>query len=221
MDREKKNSLKQRRLKSSSDSRSARIFTDEEMEMTVKELARLEKEKSEENGSRRRVRRLKKKQRNYSESCPLFLGEDSLFADQQLVKEHSKKLSTKELNKEKADRDWIQLYKFVEEMDFANNEVQSPDFEGNFEKDQNSAFRKRIRRIKVSETDPIILGRILAGCSVNILYACFAATSGLKWREVDSDESIFLSVTNQELTIVGQTTAFVKLEVLKHPVKLD
>ena len=30
-----------------------------------------------------------------------------------------------------------------------------------------------------------------------------------------------MSATNHELTIVGQTTAFVKLEVLKHPVKLD
>ena len=95
-------------------------------------------------------------------------------------------------------------------------------------------MRNRIRRIKVSETDPIILGRILAktgnkrvpfvadtGCSVNILPACFAAISGLKWRDVDSDESTFMSATNHELTIVGQTTAFVKLELIKHPVKLD
>ena len=93
MDREKKKSLKQRRLKSSSDSRSVRIFTDEEMEMTVKELARLEKEKSEENWSRRKVRGLKKKQRNYSESCPLSPGEASLFAEQPLMKGHSKELS--------------------------------------------------------------------------------------------------------------------------------
>ena len=69
-------------------------------------------------------------------------------------------------------------------MDFENNEVESPDFEGNFEKDPNSEFRKRIRRIKTSETEPIILGRILAkignksvpfvvdtGCTVNILPA--------------------------------------------------
>ena len=44
---------------------------------------------------------------------------------------------------------------------------------------------------------------------------------GLRWREVDNDESSFKSVTNHELTIVGQTTAFVKLDVIKHPVKLD
>ena len=80
----------------------------------------------------------------------------------------------------------------------------------------------------------MILGRILAktgnkrvlfvadtGCSVNILPARFADVSGLKWRDVDSDESTFMSATNHELTIVGQTTAFVKLETIKHPVKLD
>ena len=107
-------------------------------------------------------------------------------------------------------------------------------FEGNLEKDMQSALRNRVRRIKVSENDPIILGRILAktgnkrvpfvadtGCSVNILPTRFAAISGLKWRDVDSNESTFISATNHELTIVGQTTAFVKLELIKHPVKLD
>ena len=108
------------------------------------------------------------------------------------------------------------------------------DFEGNLEKDMQSALRNRVRRIKVSENDPIILGRILAktgnkrvpfvadnGCSVNILPARFAAISGLKWRDVDSDESTFMSATNHELTIVGQTTAFVKLELVIYPVKPD
>ena len=94
MDREKNKCVKQRRIKSSS----SRIFTDEEMEMTVKELARLEKEKSEEIGSRRRVRRLKK------ESCPLSPGEASLFAEQPLVKGHSKKLSSEEMKKEKTGK---------------------------------------------------------------------------------------------------------------------
>ena len=122
----------------------------------------------------------------------------------------------------------------MEKYDFENNEVEPQDFEGNFEKDMQSALRNRVRRIKVSENDPITLGRILAktgnkrvpfvadtGCSVNILPARFAAISGLKWRDVDSDESTFMSATNHELTIVGQTTAFVKLESIKHPVKLD
>ena len=121
------------------------------------------------------MRRLKK------ESCSLSLGDDSLFAEQPLVKGHSKKLSSEEMKKEKAEEDWIQLCKFVEEMNFESNEFESSDFEGNFEKDPNSELRKRIRRIKVSETEPIILGRILSksgnkrvpfvadtGCSVNI-----------------------------------------------------
>ena len=59
------------------------------------------------------------------------------------------------------------------------------------------------------------------GCSVNFLPARSADVSGLKWRDVDSDESTFMSATNHELTIVGQTTAFVKLELVKHPVTFD
>ena len=78
LDKEKKKVSKQRRIKTSS----SRIFNDEEMEMTVRELARLDKEKSEEIGSKKRVRRLKK------ESCSLSLGDDSLFAEQPLVKGH-------------------------------------------------------------------------------------------------------------------------------------
>ena len=74
----------------------------------------------------------------------------------------AKKLSSEEMKKEKAEEDWIQLCKFVEEMSFESNEVEASDFEGNFEKDPNSEFRKKIRRIKVSETEPIILGRILS-----------------------------------------------------------
>ena len=141
------------------------------------------------------------------------------------------------VNKEKADRerDLKELCKFIEEHDFENNKVEPQDFEGNFKRDMNLALRKRIRRVKISETDPIILGRILAktgnrrvpfvadtGCSVNILPArWFAAISGLKWQDVDKDESTFMSATNHELTIVGQTTTFVKLDSIKHPVKIQ
>ena len=84
------------------------------------------------------------------------------------------------MKKEKSEQDWIQLCEFVEEMNFETNEVEASDFEGNFQKDSNSKFRKRIRRIKTCETEPIMLGRILAktgskrvpfladtGCSVN------------------------------------------------------
>ena len=98
----------------------------------------------------------------------------------------------------------------------------------------NSNFRKRVRRIKASETGPIMLGKILAktgskhvpfcadtGCSVNLLPARFAAAGGLRWRELDKDESTYRSVTNEDLTIIGQTTAFIKLDLIKHPVRLD
>ena len=83
--------------------------------MTVKELARIAKENLEENESRKRVRRVKKKQRKNSESCPLSLGEASLSAEPSPVKGRSRKLSTKELNKEKADRERNELCKFLEE----------------------------------------------------------------------------------------------------------
>ena len=59
------------------------------------------------------------------------------------------------------------------------------------------------------------------GCSINILTVRFAASRGLRRGELDKDKSTFLSVTNEELTIIGQTTAFIKLDVVKHPVKLD
>ena len=140
------------------------------------------------------------------------------------------------VNKEKADRerDWKELCKFIEEHDFENNKVEPQDFEGNFKRDMNSALRKRIRRVKISETDPIILGRILAKtgnrrvpfvadtrCSVNILPARFAAISGLKWQDVDKDESTFMSATNHELTIVGQSTTFVKTFKPKTPFEVS
>ena len=88
-------------------------------------------------------------------------------------------------------------------------------------------MRNRVRRIKVSENDPIILRRILAKtgnkrvpfiadtvCLVNIIPARFAAVSGLKWRDVDSDESTFKSATNHVLTIVGQTSVWKKSNIL-------
>ena len=69
--------------------------------------------------------------------------------------------------------------------------MEPQDFGGDFERDPQFALRKRIRRIKVSDTDPIILGRILArtgnkrvpliadtGCSVNIIPARFAEMEG-------------------------------------------
>ena len=38
---------------------------------------------------------------------------------------------------------------------------------------------------------------------------------------MDKDESTYRSVTNEDLTIIGQTTAFIKLDLIKHPVMLE
>ena len=114
-------------------------------------------EKLQEKVSKKRIRRIKKKN-----SCQLSPGVASSFVESSPVKGSSRKLSTKEPNMEKADSDWIELCKFVKKYDFENKKVEPQDFEGDFERNPQSALRKRIRRIKVSETDPIILGRILA-----------------------------------------------------------
>ena len=120
-------------------------------------------------------------------------------------------------------------------MKFDTKEIEaSTDFEGTFKRDSNSNFRKRVSRIKASESDPIMFGKILAktgsrrvpfcadtGCSVNILPAKFAAAGGLKWKDLNKDESTYRSVTNEDLTIIGQTTAFIKLDLIKHPVMLE
>ena len=74
---------------------SSRIFDDYEMELTVRELARLERDKSEESGAKKRVRRLKQG------SCSSSVGDDSLFAGQPLVKGSSKQQSSEKMKKEK------------------------------------------------------------------------------------------------------------------------
>ena len=38
---------------------------------------------------------------------------------------------------------------------------------------------------------------------------------------MDKEESTYRSVTNEDLTIIGQTTAFIKLDVVKHPVMVE
>ena len=71
--------------------------------------------------------------------------------------------------------------------------MEAQDFGGEFVREPHSVLRERIRRIKVSQADPIILGRILARtgnkripffadtvCSVNIIPARFAAMAGLR-----------------------------------------
>ena len=59
------------------------------------------------------------------------------------------------------------------------------------------------------------------GLSVNIMPAKMAASGGLEWRELDLDEPSYKSVTNEDLEIVGQTSAYIKLEKFKTPIRLD
>ena len=112
-----------------------KIFTVNEIAEQMNELERMAEEKLQEKVSKKRVRRVQKKK---NESCPLSPGVVSSSAEPSPVKGHSRKLSTEELNKEKADRDWIEFCKFVEKYDFENNEVEPQDFEGNFERDPQS-----------------------------------------------------------------------------------
>ena len=108
-------------------------------------------------------------------------------------------------------------------------------FRGFHAKDPNSRLRKIISRIKKQTlSDPVMKGKIMnatggrssrfccdTGCSANIMPAKMAAGGGLKWRELDPDEPAYKSVTNEELEIVGQTSAWVKLEKLKTPIRLN
>ena len=91
------------------------------------------------------------------------------------------------------------------------------DFEGIFTRDPDSKFRKMIQRVKSTQSDPIMKGKIMArtsgrrtkfcadtGCSVNIMPAKLAQAGGLKWGELDWDESTYKSVTNKEMTIIAR-----------------
>ena len=122
-----------------------------------------------------------------------------------------------------------------EEMDLGTKEVEGKgDFQGTFTRDPDSKFRKIVQRVKSTQSDPIMKGRIMArtggrrikfcadtGCSVNIMPAKLAAAGGLKWGELDWDESTYKSVTNEDLTIIGQTKAFIKLDLVKTPIMLE
>ena len=92
-----------------------------------------------------------------------------------------------------------------------------------------------INRIKTRTlSDPVMKGKIInatggrlvrfcadTACSINLMPAKIVASNGLKWREPDVDEPSYKSVTNEDLTIVGQTSAYVKLHSFKTPVRLE
>ena len=113
--------------------------------------------------------------------------------------------------------------------------VGTGDFRGVYPKDMDSKLRRIINRIKSKTvSDPVMKGKIInatggrwarfcagTGCSVNIMPAKMAASGGLKWRDLDLDEPSYKSVTNEDLDIVGQTSAYIKLEKFKTPVRMD
>ena len=108
------------------------------------------------------------------------------------------------------------------------------DFRGFHSKNPDSKYRKLISRIKAGYvSDPVMRGKMLnvtggrwarfccdTGCSTNIIPAKMAAAGGLKWRALDPDEPVYKSATHEQLEIIGQTTAYVKLEQVKTPVSI-
>ena len=103
--------------------------------------------------------------------------------------------------------------------------VGSGDFRGIYPKDLESKLCRIFKRIKSNIiSDPVIKGKIMnttggrwarfccdTGSSVNLMPAKMAAAGGLKWQTIDLDEPTYKSVTNEDLEIIGQTSAFVKL----------
>ena len=108
-----------------------------------------------------------------------------------------KNTSSKKTRKEKEE--WEEFVHFIEELDLGSRKAESEgDFEGNFTRDPDSKFRKMIQRVKSTQSDPIMKGKIMArtsgrrtkfcadiGCSVKIVPAKLAQAGGLKWDELD------------------------------------
>ena len=71
--------------------------------------------------------------------------------------------------------------------------------------------------MKSTQSDPIMKDRIVAitsdrrtkfcadtGCSVNMMPAKLGQAGGLKWGELDWDESTYKSVTNEDLQLLAR-----------------
>ena len=92
------------------------------------------------------------------------------------------KLSTLKSRKEKEE--WEEFMHFIEELELESTKADSEgDFKGIFTRDPYSNFRKMIKRVKSTQPDPIMKGKIMArtsgrrtkisadtGCSVNIMH---------------------------------------------------
>ena len=103
-----------------------------------------------------------------------------------------KNISSKKTRKEKDE--WEEFVHFIEELDLGSRKAESEgDFEGIFTRDPDSKFRKMIQRVKSTQSDPIMKGKIMArtsgrwtkscadtGCLLNIMAAKPAQAGGLK-----------------------------------------
>ena len=114
-------------------------------------------------------------------------------------------------HEEECDKEYRSLEEDFAEPNEKKEVKKKEDFEGTFTRDPNSKFRKMVQRVKSTQSDPTMKGKILArtggkrvpfcadtGCSVNILPAKLAAARGLKWMDLDRDESTYKSVTNED-----------------------
>ena len=109
------------------------------------------------------------------------------------------------------------------------------DFRGLYPTDPNSRYNALIKRIKENKlSDPTLKGKFLnrsrgkwfkfccdTGSSCNLMPIKMAALNGLEYTPLDDNEPNYSSVTNYRLEIVGQTTAFIRLEKVNKPIKLS
>ena len=91
-----------------------------------------------------------------------------------------------------------------------------------------------VNRVKEQNRDPTLKGKFLNKCrskwhkfccdtgsSCNLMPVRMAALNGLEFTPLDENEPNYSSVTNHQLTILGQTTTFVRLEKINKPIKLS
>ena len=72
-------------------------------------------------------------------------------------------ISTLKSRKEKEE--WEEFMNFIEELELESKTDSEGDFEGIFTRDPDSNFRKIIKRVKLTQSDPIMKGKIMARTS--------------------------------------------------------
>merc|ERR1711891_140892 len=109
------------------------------------------------------------------------------------------------------------------------------DYRGYYPINENSNYKEMISKVaKEKNRYPCLKGKFLTkarskyyrfccdtGSSCNLIPARKAALNGLKYEPLHPDEPNYLSVTNHRLTILGQTTTFIRLEKVHKPIKIS